>query len=99
MELLDLIRRTGLPTLIKGDQLPGSIAKQFSGPTIRFADKLQNMAEVGKQCDLGITNGSNSASEFLLAGKPVLMIPLHIEQLISAKAIAATGAGIAVDYL
>lgn len=99
VELLDLIRRTGLPTLIKGDQLPGSIEQQFSGPTIRFADKLQDMAEVGKQCDLGITNGSISASQFLLAGKPVLMIPLHIEQLLLSKAIAGIGCGIAVDYL
>ncbi len=99
VELLDLIRRTRLPTLVKGDQLPDSIEQQFSGPTIRFADKLQDMAEVGKQCDLGITNGSTSASQFLLAGKPVLMIPLHIEQLLLAKSIARIGCGIAVDYL
>ncbi|MCP4768230.1 MAG: hypothetical protein GY875_18415 [Gammaproteobacteria bacterium] len=99
VKLLELIRRTGLPTLIKGDQLPESIEQQCSGPTIRFADRLQNMAEVGEQCDLGITNGSVSATQFLLAGKPVLMIPLHIEQLISSKAIAGMGCGIAVDYL
>ncbi len=97
--LLELIGRKGLPTLIKGDQLPGSIEQQFSGPTIRFAEKMQDMAEVGKHCDLGITNGSATATtHLLLAGKPVLMIPLHIEQLISSRAIAGIGCGITVDY-
>lgn len=99
-ELLDLIRQLGLPTLIKGDQLPASIERQFTGPTIKFADKLQDMIEVANHCDLGITNGNvNATTQFLLAGKPVLMMPLHIEQLISSKAIERIGGGIAVDYL
>ncbi|MCP4470514.1 MAG: glycosyltransferase family 1 protein [Gammaproteobacteria bacterium] len=99
-ELLSLIRQLGLPTLIKGDRLPAGIERQFTGPTIRFADKLQDMIEVANNCDLGITNGSPTiTSQFLLAGKPVLMIPLHIEQLISSKAIEGIGCGIAVDYL
>ncbi|MCP4468654.1 MAG: glycosyltransferase family 1 protein, partial [Halieaceae bacterium] len=72
-ELLNLIRQLGLPTLIKGDRLPAGIERQFAGPTIRFADKLQDMIEVANNCDLGITNGSPTiTSQFLLAGKPVL---------------------------
>jgi len=99
-ELLNLIRQLGLPTLIKGDQLPAGIERQFAGPTIRFADRLQDMIEVANNCDLGITNGSpTTTTQFLLAGKPALMMPLHIEQLISSKAIEGIGGGIAVDYL
>jgi len=99
-ELLNLIRQLGLPTLIKGDQLPDSIERQFAGPTIKFADKLQDMIKVANNCELGITNGNpTTTTQFLLAGKPVLMIPLHIEQLIASKAIERIGCGIAVDYL
>jgi UDP:flavonoid glycosyltransferase YjiC (YdhE family) len=99
-ELLDVIRGKRFPTLIKGDQLPVAIERQFGGPGIRFVDKLQDMVEVADQCDLGITNGNiNSTTQFLLAGKPVLMLPLHIEQLISSKIIEHIGCGIAVDYL
>ena len=58
------------------------------------------MTEVARHCDLGITNGSaNTTAHFLLAGKPVLMLPMHIEQLMGSKAIERTGRGIAVDYL
>ena len=99
-ELLTLLRQLGLPTLIKGDQLPASIEQQFAGPSVKFADKMQDMTQVAEQCDLGITNGSASATaHFLLAGKPVLMMPMHIEQLMGAKAIERTGSGLAVDYL
>jgi hypothetical protein len=99
-ELLETIRRAGLPTLIKGDQLPAAFERQFSGPTIRFVDELQDMTEVAAGCDLGLTNSSTSATaQFLLAGKPVLVMPLHIEQLLSSKAIERNGYGIAVDYL
>jgi len=100
LELLGLIRQMGLPTLIKGDQLPAGIEQRFSGPSIRFADKLQDMTEVANNCDLGITNGSPSTTaQFLLAGKPVLMMPLHIEQLIVSTIIEGIGCGIAVNYL
>ena len=100
VELLSEIRKLGLPTLIKGDQLSADIERQFSGPKIRFTDKLQNMIEVANDCDLGITNGSpTTTTQFLLAGKPALMMPLHIEQLISSKAIEGIGGGITVDYL
>lgn len=99
-ELLVLLRQLGLPTLIKGDRLPASIEQQFTGPSVKFADKMQDMTQVAEQCDLGITNGSASATaHFLLAGKPVLMMPMHIEQLMGAKAIERTGCGIAVNYL
>ena len=58
------------------------------------------MDMVTSQCDLGITNGSSSTTaQFLLAGKPVLMMPLHVEQLLSSRAIAAAGYGITVNYL
>jgi len=99
-ELLNLIRPLGLPTLVKGDQLPDNIEQHFSGPSIRFVDKLQNMVEVASNCDLAITNGNpTTTAQFLLAGKPALMLPLHVEQLISSKAIEGIGCGIAVDYL
>ena len=98
--LLELIRGKGMPTLIKGDELPPAIEQRFTGPTMRFADKLQDMVEVTRICDLGITNGSvNVSSLFLRAGKPVLMMPLHVEQLISSNMIERNGCGISVDYL
>jgi hypothetical protein len=99
VDFLSLIRKMGLPTLIKGDQLPASIERRFSGPSIRFVDKLQDMTEVANNCDLGITNaGANTTSQFLMAGRPVLMMPLHVEQLIASKVIEGIGCGIAVNW-
>ena len=99
-ELLALLLRLGLPTLIKGDQLPDNIQQQYAQSSVKFVDKMQDMTQVAKHCDLGITNGSASTTaQFLLAGKPVLMMPMHIEQLMGAKAIERSGCGIAVDYM
>jgi UDP:flavonoid glycosyltransferase YjiC (YdhE family) len=99
VELLEVVRQMGLPTLIKGDQLPDSIEQQFTGPSVKFADKMQDMTEVAKNCVLGITNGNTSTTaQFLLAGKPVLMMPLHVEQLVGSMAIERIGCGIAVGH-
>jgi hypothetical protein len=100
VELLQLLTQSRLPTLIYGDQLPVAVEQRFNSDTMHFKHTLQDMGQIARECHLGITNGSASASaQFLLAGKPVLMMPLHIEQLLMSKSVERMGAGIAVDYL
>ena len=56
------------------------------------------MAEVGRQCDLAIVNGSfGTTSALVLAGKPMLLVPIYLEQALFSAAVARLGAGLAAS--
>jgi UDP:flavonoid glycosyltransferase YjiC (YdhE family) len=57
------------------------------------------MADVCRECDLGICHsGANSVYALVTAGRPVLLLPLHLEQMMTAKRVLELGAGLVVDY-
>ena len=52
---------------------------------------------MGEDCDAAILNGGHGATaEMLLAGKPILQLPLALEQRLTADAVARLGAGLKV---
>ncbi len=69
-----------------GEGAPGRIA---------FADAPVDLAAAARACDLALLNGTHAAtSVFLQAGKPMLHIPLNLEQGLTARAIRLLGAGL-----
>jgi UDP:flavonoid glycosyltransferase YjiC (YdhE family) len=54
-----------------------------------------DMAEVCTECDAVICNsGSGTVATVLQAGKPLVMLPLHVEQFIIARRVRSLGAGL-----
>jgi UDP:flavonoid glycosyltransferase YjiC (YdhE family) len=50
---------------------------------------------VAEQCDLAILNaGHGTTAAMLMAGKPVLQLPIHLEQTLNAAATVRLGAGL-----
>ena len=79
--LFRMLREARLPTLAYCDSLPDKMRNELQCDTIHFADRRISLAEAGKQCDLAILNaGHGTTASMLLAGKPLLQIPLHLEQ-------------------
>src|SRR5439155_12369678 len=61
----------------------------------RFETEKQDLATVGRECDVAITNGNHgTTAALLLAGKPVLHVPLYLEQVMLARRVADIGAGV-----
>jgi len=56
------------------------------------------MADARRECDVGICHaGVGTVEALVTAGKPVLALPQHLEQLMTGKRLAASGAGLVVD--
>ena len=93
--LLDYLRRLGCPTLIVPDSIASSVQQKFTCPTLRFEKELCNLTEVARQCDVAILNATHgTTATMLMAGVPLLHVPLFFEQEVTTKATVDLGAGL-----
>lgn len=91
--LLQMLGRSGLPTLVYGAGMGASVRARFATPTCQFLDGLVDVQQLAAEADLGIFHGAHSTTAaFLLAGKPSLQVPLYMEQLLFARRVRALGA-------
>ncbi len=91
--ILNYLQQSGLPTLVAGRFIDAQLRNAFTGPTLRFEDRLLDIKTVAQQCDLAITHGNpGTTSGILLGGKPCLLMPIYSEQLLFAKKAEAIGA-------
>ncbi|MFM0334370.1 glycosyltransferase [Paraburkholderia strydomiana] len=64
-------------------------------PNLRFYRRPVQLAPLLAECTLAVTHaGHGTTLDCLLAGVPMVQLPLHIEQLLVAERLAATGAGL-----
>ncbi|HSN17576.1 MAG TPA: nucleotide disphospho-sugar-binding domain-containing protein [Gammaproteobacteria bacterium] len=67
---------------------------------LAFAERLQDMAAVSRECDAAVmTNGHSTTAAMLLAGKPVVLLPRHLEMYLIANSVQQIGAGLAAPGL
>ena len=66
--------------------------------TLKFSRRRLDLSLVADQCDAAVLNGGHGVTaQMLLAGKPVMEIPLAMEQRMLASAVARLGAGLAAS--
>lgn len=64
-------------------------------PTLRFYRRPVQLAPLLAECTLAVTHaGHGTTADCLLADVPMVHLRLHIEQLLAAERLAATGAGL-----
>jgi UDP:flavonoid glycosyltransferase YjiC (YdhE family) len=98
--LLSSLRDSGQPTLIYMPQQPPDITAQFEGGNLHFSTVPLDMDTVTQQCDLAVLHaGHGVTAALLLAGKPMLLLPLHLEMLLTAQAVAGMRAGLVAPEL
>jgi len=91
--ILKLLAERQWPTLVVPAGIPPGIQERYASHTLRFVKPL-DLRSACQTCDTAITNaGHGTVATLLLSGKPCLMIPLSVEQLIFANAVVQTGAG------
>jgi UDP:flavonoid glycosyltransferase YjiC (YdhE family) len=92
-ELLGHLQKRGYSTIVYLDAADKSLAR-FECETLRFARRRLDISLVSQSCDLAILNGGHGVTaEMLLAGKPILELPLAFEQRMIADAVVRLGAG------
>ena len=95
--LLQLLNQLELPTVIACDGLSAAVREKHASRTLSFAPPNVDLVQMAAECHLAITNANHTTTaRFLLAGKPVLMIPLHLEQELIAHAVQRHQMGVTV---
>jgi UDP-N-acetylglucosamine:LPS N-acetylglucosamine transferase len=91
--LLRFLRVSQLTCVVSSDELPPAVRKAYATDHLRFlVGPCDTQSGVGMS-DLVITHGNHGmTSTALLLGKPVLTIPLVMEQFLLSRRVAQTGA-------
>jgi UDP:flavonoid glycosyltransferase YjiC (YdhE family) len=92
-DLLRLLNAAGLPTIVMADNLDQTLLDRYASATLSFESRPVDLRAVAAECDLAILHaGHGATAAMLLAGKPCLLLPIHMEQLLLAKKVEQLGA-------
>ncbi len=95
--LLTLLSELRFPTVICGDGINAKLKKRFQSATLRFENERLDLHQVSSQCELAILNGTHGTTvSMLLAGRPILQLPVFLEQALTSVAVTRLGAGLSV---
>ncbi|HEU5399660.1 MAG TPA: hypothetical protein VFV77_10260 [Gammaproteobacteria bacterium] len=92
--LTDLVA-AGHRALVYVPKLTPEQRRELAHPRLHLSDALLDMDAVSRDCDCAaMTNGHGTTAAMLLAGKPVLLLPQHLEMLHIAGSVEKAGAGL-----
>lgn len=78
-------------------ELSPMMIEKLQTPRLRILTKPVKLDELLKDCDVAITNANPAlGSALMMAGVPALMLPLHIEQHMYARAAGRAGIGLSL---
>lgn len=98
--LLTTLKQSGHPTLVYLKDATPEAAKEYGSDRLHFTARPVDLRRTVKDAAVVICHsGHGTVSAALLAGKPLLVLPLNIEQRMLAARVAAAGAGLAAPAL
>lgn len=96
--LLQMLHAYPAAVLIFAPGLAPALVERYSSPRLRFTPEPADLASVAQQADAAVTYASPAATiAFLMAGKPALMVPMHLEQYLMALRVQDMGAGLLLN--
>ena len=98
--LLTALKESGHPTLVYLSKDSEDARKEYSGESLSFSDQPMDLSRAVADAELVICHaGHGTVSASLLAGKPLLLLPLNIEQRMLSVRVVESGAGLAAPAL
>jgi hypothetical protein len=93
--LLIRLKGLGCPTLIVSDGIDAALRSQFTCKTMRFETQRLDSRAMAATCDAAVLNATHgTTAAMLLAGKPLLLLPLFLEQQLLAIRVRDLGAAV-----
>ena len=93
--LLTEIKQRGLSAIIACDGISKELQDKFTTETMRFCAPTVDVDQMGRESHFAITNGGFTTSvQLLLKGCPLMVIPLQLEQMLSAHNFRRLGVGV-----
>ena len=97
LKLLDALAAQGMPTLALCRGADDALRARFAGGPIRIVEQSMAMSVVLPQAEMVICHGSHQTTALaLLRGKPVLLMPTHLEQFLITRRVVRQGAGLGI---
>ena len=92
--VLAALHALGLPAVVYFPNMPSVLAARYAAPHLALIDHPADIEQMTREADVGITYSSlATTTAFLLAGKPLLLLPGHLEQFMVARRVEEMGAG------
>jgi len=98
--LLTTLKKSGHPILVYMNNVPADLKHQFTSESMSFSAQPVDFERTMQDSDLVICHaGHGTSSASLLAGRPLLVLPLNLEQRMVAARVVESGAGLAAPAL
>jgi len=93
--LLGALGRNAARVIVFAPGAPEAICRRHAAAHLAVSTAPLRMRAVAEQCDAVICHAGSGVTEIALgAGKPVLLLPMQMEQTMTAHRVAALGAGL-----
>jgi hypothetical protein len=91
-DLLAVLKDRGDRAIIYANGVDAATRRRFESPTLKFEAEPLDLRKTARESDLAVLNaGHGATAEVLLAGKPVFLLPLVLEQSLVARAVKNLG--------
>ncbi len=97
-KLLAALRKIDAAVVVHAPGVSEATVQMHTAANVAFSHDPVRMADVIRECHLGICHAGGTAQALVTAGKPVLLLPQHLEQMMTSKCVEALGAGLVVDF-
>lgn len=98
-KLLDALRALPVSVAVHAPGVSVAAQRRHLAANIRFHAAPLRMADVCQQAAIGICHAGASTTQLLVAsGIPLLLLPEHVEQMMTARRAAELGVALVVDY-
>jgi UDP:flavonoid glycosyltransferase YjiC (YdhE family) len=95
---LAALHALGEPSVVFFPDAPPALIERYAAPHLVFSASPLDLAQTAREADAAVTYASMStATSFLLKGKPLLLLPGHLEQFLLARRVEEMGAGLIVN--
>jgi UDP:flavonoid glycosyltransferase YjiC (YdhE family) len=94
-KLMEALKAIDATVLVHSPNIASRLVTQYTSANIEFCEQPVDQSYFVEQSDLVICHsGHGTVSAALLGGTPLLLLPLHLEQMLVAKNVEAIGAGL-----
>lgn len=94
---LDALRASGVSVVVHCPGISMNIIRKYTAANLEFVAQPAKQQQIAEECDLVVCHaGHGMVSAMLLAGCPVLLLPMHLEQMLLAHNVAKFKAGIMI---
>jgi len=97
-ELITTLEDRHVSALVFAPGADPRVRRRATSGRVRFVDQPVDLRLAAAECDLAILNSTHgTTAAMLLAGKPILQLPIHLEQHLVAERTVELGAGLAAN--